>query len=78
MACNFMVHYLLHWSERSSDNISLWYLAVKHLVWIYNQLTSKESGLTPLEFLTNTKSDHCDLLQCHIWGCTVFVLEPKL
>ena len=37
----------------------------------------KELGLNTLEFLTSTKSDHCDLLRCHIWGFPIFVLEPK-
>ena len=32
MAHTFMVHYSLHWSERCSDDISLWYLYIKHLV----------------------------------------------
>ena len=41
-------------------------------------MPSKESGLNILELLTKTKSDHRDLLLFHLWGCHVFVLEPKL
>ena len=25
-----------------------------------------------------SKSDYCDLLHCHVWGCPVFILELKL
>jgi hypothetical protein len=32
MARTFMVHASLHWTERSSDDLSLWSFAVKHLV----------------------------------------------
>jgi hypothetical protein len=35
------------------------------------------SGLTPLELLTKSKADHCDLLHSHVWGCPDIVLEPK-
>jgi hypothetical protein len=31
-----------------------------------------------LELLTKTKADHRDLLRSHVWGCPVFVLDPKL
>ena len=73
-----MVHASLHRSERGSNDLSLWSLAVKHSVWLYNRLPNAISGLTPLELLTRSKSDHRDLLRCHVWGCPVFVLEPKL
>ena len=35
-----------------------------------------QSGLTPIEIFTKTKSDHQDLLWSHIWGCSVYVLGP--
>ena len=58
MARTFMVHSSLHWSERGADNISLWGFAVKHSVWLYNRLPNIESGITPLEFMTKSQSDH--------------------
>ena len=72
-----MVHASLHFPERGSDNLSLWSFTVKYSVWIYNQLPRKQLGLTPLEFLTKTKSDHRKLLRFHVWSCPVFALEPK-
>ena len=34
--------------------------------------------VSPLEMLTNERSDHSDLLRTHVWGCPTFVLDPKL
>jgi hypothetical protein len=78
MACTFMVHASRHWTERGSDDISLWSFAVKHSVWVYNRVPNVRSGLTPLELVTRERSDYRDLLRCHVWGCPVFALEAKL
>jgi hypothetical protein len=78
MACCFMVHSLLHWAGRGSDNISLWPFAVKYTIWLYNCVPNHLSGLTPLELLTKSKADHHDLLCLHVWGCPAIVLDPKL
>ncbi len=77
-ARTFMVHASLHWTERGSDDLSLWSFAVKHLVWVYNHNPNVWSGLTPLELITREHSDYKDFLSCHVWGCPVFVLEAKL
>jgi hypothetical protein len=61
-----------------ADDISLWPFAVKHAVWLYNRVPNFESGLTPMELLTKQKADHCDILRSHVWGCPLYVLEPKL
>jgi len=78
MARTFLVHSSLHWSDRGSDDISLWPFAVKHAVWLYNRTPNRLSGLTPLELITKSKADHRDLLRCHVWGCPAIVLEPQL
>lgn len=78
MARSYMVHTSLHWSEQGVDDLSLWSFAVQHAVWVYNRIPNRQSGMTPLELLTNIKSDHRDLLRSHVWGCPVFVLDPKL
>ena len=49
-----------------------------HHCLVHNHLPSQTSGLTPLELLTKTTADHKDLLRSHVWGCPVFVLDPKL
>ena len=73
----FIVHASLHCSKRVYDNLSLWLFIVKHSFWLYSRLPSKRTGLTPLKLLNNTKPNHQNLLRCHVWGCPVFVLEPK-
>jgi hypothetical protein len=78
MARTFMVHASLHWTDKGSDDISLWSFAVKHSVWIYNRVPNVRSGLTPLELITREQSDYKDILRSHVWGCPVFVLEAKL
>ena len=50
MVFTFMVHNLLHWKDRGTDDLYLWSFVVKHSVWLYNCLPNKESGLTPLKF----------------------------
>eukprot|EP00804_Cyclotella_cryptica_P017353 CCRYP_020903-RA/>CCRYP_020903-RA protein AED:0.09 eAED:0.09 QI:0/-1/0/1/-1/1/1/0/153 len=78
MARTFMVHVSLHWSGRGVDDLALWGFAVKHAAWVYNLVPSRLLGLTPLELLTKTKADHRDLIPSHVWGCPVFVFDPKL
>jgi hypothetical protein len=78
IACCFMVHYSLHWTDQGLDDILLWHSAVKHAVWLYNCVPNQFSGLTPLELLTKSKAGHPDLLRSHVWGCPAIVLDPKL
>jgi hypothetical protein len=78
MACTFMIHVSLHWDEQGSDAMALWPFAVHHAVWLYNHLPNGVTGLSPIKILTGTRSDHRDLLRTHVWGCPVYVLDPKL
>jgi hypothetical protein len=78
MARSFMVHAALHWGADGSDDVSLWSFAVDYAAWLYNRIPQRRSGLTPLEMVTQTKSDHKDLMRAHVWGCPVYVLDPKL
>ena len=78
MAWTFMIHPSLHWTENGVDDLTLWYFAVKHSFWVYNRVPNQESKMSPMEILTKTKSNHRDLQRSHVWGCPVFVLEPKL
>ncbi len=78
MACTFMIHVSLHWDEQGSDAVALWPFAVCHAVWLYNRLPNGVTGLSPMEILTGTCSDHRDLLHTHVWRCPVYVLDPKL
>ena len=61
-----MLHVALHWSECHVDDVSLWPFAVKHAMWLYNRLPNQITGLTPMEMLTNVKTNHCNLLRSHV------------
>jgi len=74
MARTFMIHVSLHWSEQGADAVALWPFAVRHAVWLYNRVPNSVTGLSPLELLSGTRADHRDL----VWGCPVYVLDPKL
>ena len=52
--------------------------AMDHAAWLYNYIPQSMSGITPIKMVTSMKSDHCDLMWAHVWGCHVYVLEPKL
>ena len=68
MARSFMIHAALHWGSDGLDDLSLWSFAVDHAAWLYNRILQCQSGITPLEMVSSTKSDHRDLLRSHVWG----------
>ena len=78
MERTFMAHTSLHWFNRGVDDLSLWSFAAKHAVWLHNRVPNRTSGLSPMELLTKSKTNHRDLFRSHVWGYPVFVLEPKL
>ena len=78
MAHTFLIHTALHWDDQGSDAVALWPFAIRHAVWLHNLLPNSVTGLSPMELLTGTRSDHRDLLRTHVWGCPVYVLDPKL
>ena len=73
-----MIHSSLHFTENGVDDLTLWSFAVKHSVWVFNRVPNQGSGISPMEILTKTKSNHRGLRRSHVWGCPVFVLEAKL
>jgi hypothetical protein len=77
MARANLLHLMIHWPDKC--NIDLWALAMDYAVWIYNR-TPRETlgGLSPNEFWTGCCSDHADLPRAHVFGCPVYVLDPKL
>ena len=73
---------LLHAAMRSPDGFvrtDLWPMAMDHATWIYNHLPKMDSGVSPMELWSRSITSTADLLMdCHVWGCPVYVLEPKL
>ena len=58
MEKTIMLHFLLYWSEYGVDELALWPLAIKYAMWLYNLVPSKIAGLTPMELLIKTCSNH--------------------
>jgi hypothetical protein len=72
-----MMHLLLHWPEQYNTN--RWPFAIDHAVYIWNNLPRSCNGLSPLELFTSLKLPNYDpILQARVWGCPVYVLDPKL
>ena len=77
MARANLLHLMLHWPTKCKVN--LWALAMEYAVWIYNRVPRDSlGGLTPDEFWSSTRTDHSDIKRAHVFGCPVYVLDPKL
>ena len=72
-----MLHAALRWATNGADDTALWTQAIKYSETLYNRTLSLGSGSSPLERLTQRKSDHKDLLRCHVFGAPVYVLDPR-
>lgn len=76
-ARTMLLHSCLHWPV--STNLSLWPFALEHAVLLWNNIPRKEHGLSPIELFSGQKvSDYELLRRMHVWGCPVYVLDPKL
>ncbi len=75
-ARTMMIHANLRWPEVSDE--TLWTYALKHAVHLHNVMPQEETGYSPLERWTRSKSKHSDLVLEHVWGCPAYVLSPKL
>jgi len=65
------------WPEKC--NINLWTLAINYAVWIFNRLPKDSlGGLSPNEMWSGVRSTHADLRRAHVFGCPVYVLDPRL
>jgi hypothetical protein len=70
---------LLHASCKYRDSIdaSPWPMAIKYAVYLFNYLPNAQQ-LSPAEIFIGTKAARHQLLSIHVWGCPVYVLDPKL
>ena len=76
-ARTMMLHSAIHWPE--SADAALWPFAVEHAVYLWNNLPRPDNGLSPLEVFTGvTQPTQSPLQNARVWGCPVFVLDPKL
>jgi hypothetical protein len=76
-ARTMLLHSCLHWPV--ATNLLLWPFALEHAVLLWNNLPKKDHGLSLIELFTGQKvSDYELLRRMHVWGCPVYVLDPKI
>ena len=62
MDSKFVVHVSLHCTDRGVDDLLLKLFSIRRAFWFHNWVKNIQSGLTPIELLTKTKSDHQDFI----------------
>ena len=71
-----LLHARLYWPD--TTELDLWPMAVDYAVYIYNNTPRIDSNLAPIEVWSGCKSDYHALHSAHVWGCPVYVLDPRL
>jgi hypothetical protein len=69
---------ILHTSIQSKDGIdaSLWPQAVTYAAHIYNN--TPKDGFCPADLFTGSAITRHRLMDLHVWGCPLYVLDPKI
>ena len=76
LAGTMMMHAWTRWPEEKDD--SLWPLAVRHAVHIWNNIPNTKSGLSPEDVFSGSLVPLERLSRLHVWGCPAYVLEPTI
>ena len=77
MARSMLLHSAINWSEFYDK--ALWPYALTHATYIHNHLPQEELGwLAPMEIFCSTYISCTNLRRLRVWGCPVFVLDPRL
>ena len=76
IARTMMIHAGIHWPDIADS--TLWPMAVKHACFLFNHVPSHITGLSPSDLFTRTRWPQKKLLDLHVWGCPVYVLEKSL
>jgi hypothetical protein len=72
-----LLHSVIMWHDQA--DLSLWPFALQHAVYLWNNLPNNTTNLAPLETFTGIRfSNYTHLRRLHVWGCPVYVLDPKL
>jgi hypothetical protein len=74
-----LLHFVLHWPQVARNRDDLWPFAVDYAVYMHNHLPNRDSRISPVELFTNTLfSNYNHLTRAHVFGCPVYVLDPRL
>ena len=76
IARTMMLHSAIHWPDVADP--TLWPLAVKHAVFLVNHMPDPRTGLSPHDVFTKTRWEQKKLLDVHVWGCPVYVLDKMI
>ncbi len=76
IARTMMLHSAIHWPDVADP--TLWPLAVKHAVFLVNHMPDPRTGLSPHDVFTKTRWEQRKLMDVHVWGCPVYVLDKMI
>ena len=71
-----MIHAALCWPDISDK--TLWPMALNHAAYLHNKMPSMDTGLSPEEVWSSSKSSNSAITNLHTWGCPAYVLNPRL
>ena len=72
-----LLHAVLHWPDAA--NLELWPFAMAHAVYLWNHMPRKDIRKSPFELFTKSvMPSELYLQRQHVWGCPVYVLDPRL
>ena len=76
-ARTMLLHSIIMWPDQA--DLALWPFALEHAVYLWNNIPRMDSKLAPIEVFSGQKLPSYDHLQrLHVWGCPIYVLDPKL
>ena len=76
-ARTMLLHATIHWPE--AEHLHLWPFALQHAAYLWNHLPNRTTGIAPIEIFSGVSlSTFEHLTRSHVWGCPVYVLDPKL
>jgi hypothetical protein len=74
-----LLHFVLHWPQMAKNRDNLWPFAVDYAVYMHNHLPIRDMRFSPIETFTGTTFDNYNhLTRAHVFGCPVYVLDPRL
>jgi hypothetical protein len=72
-----MLHSIIMWPDQA--DLALWLFSLEHVMYLWNNMLQQESKMAPIELFTGQKlASYNHVQRLHVWGCPVYVLDPKL
>jgi hypothetical protein len=81
LARAILLHAILHYPQVTAQThvLQLWPFAMDHSIHMWNNLPGKKTRRSPTELFTSTAHPNYDhLQQSHVWGRSMYVLQPEL